>query len=291
MGWIETDGGGYTVSLDGGTVLCRNAAGRALKQVPSKLKDDAVVVRLRQLAEWLERHERECREQVDAWLVRSLPVPLELLARVWRDEAWRSALRDLVVVPVGADGAAEPERAGLLRDVDPERGAGVVDLDGDSVRLECERLLIPHPVLLDDLEELREFAVELGVEQRIEQLYREVWRRPEDAAGERWEAYAGGRFDELRHATARATALGYRVRGGQAVCALVEGGRMLEATYWLGADYPEAEAETGDLVWRGRDGRALPLAEVGPVAWSEGERMAALIHASRVVKEEQEELR
>ncbi|MFE2034329.1 DUF4132 domain-containing protein [Streptomyces scopuliridis] len=301
MGWIETTGG-YAVALDGTRVLCRNAAGRTLKQVPPKLKDDAEVVRLRQLAEWLERHGRECREQVDTWLVRSLPVPVALLARVWPDTAWQSALRDLVVAPVATDGSADTERAGFLRDADPARGLGIVDLDGDSVWLdaaEVETVLIPHPVLLEELAELREFAAELGVEQGAEQLFREVWRRPEAAEGgaggpagggtaQDWRAYADGKFAQLRHATARAVSLGYRVRGGQAVCPLVENGRQLEAAYWLGDDYPESEALTGSLEWRDTAGRRLPLAEVGPVAWSEGERMAALVYAGRVVESDEE---
>ncbi|MFE4366942.1 DUF4132 domain-containing protein [Streptomyces sp. NPDC056835] len=297
MGWIETTGG-YAVALDGTRVLCRNAAGRTLKQVPPKLKDDAEVVRLRQLAEWLGRHERECREQVDTWLVRSLPVPVALLARVWPDPAWQSALRDLVVAPVAADGSAETERAGFLRNADPARGLGIVDLDGDSVWLDAARVetvLIPHPVLLEELAELREFAAELGVEQGAEQLFREVWRRPEAAGGatgrgaaQDWRAYADGKFAQLRHATARAVSLGYRVRGGQAVCPLVENGRQLEAAYWLGDDYPESESLTGSLEWRDTAGRRLPLAEVGPVAWSEGERMAALVYAGRVIESDEE---
>ncbi|MFE4535851.1 DUF4132 domain-containing protein [Streptomyces scopuliridis] len=297
MGWVETTGG-YAVALDGTRVLCRNAAGRTLKQVPSKLRDDPEVVRLRQLAEWLERHERECREQVDTWLVRSLPVPVALLARVWPDAAWQSTLRDLVVAPVGADGSADTDRAGFLRDADPARGLGIVDLDGDSVWLEpagVETVLIPHPVLLEELAELREFAAELGVEQGAEQLFREVWRRPEATRGavaggtaQEWRAYADGKFAELRHASARAVSLGYRVRGGQAVCPLVEDGRQLEAAYWLGDDYPESETLTGSLEWRDRAGRRLPLAEVGPVAWSEGERMAALVYADRVIESDEE---
>ncbi|MEU7580927.1 DUF4132 domain-containing protein [Streptomyces sp. NPDC041068] len=181
-GWVET-AGGYAVTLDGTQVLCRNAAGRTLKQVPAKLRDDAEVVRLRQLAERLERHERECRAQVDTWLMRSLPVPARLLDRVWPDAAWQGALRDLVVAPVGADGSAVVERAGFLRDADPERGIGIVDLDGDSVRLDAEQVLIPHPALLEDLDDLREFAAELGVEQGLDQLFREVWPRPEDIDG------------------------------------------------------------------------------------------------------------
>ncbi|MER6129229.1 DUF4132 domain-containing protein [Streptomyces sp. NPDC001795] len=290
MGWIETSGG-YAVTLDGTQVRCRNAAGRTLKQVPAKLRDDAEVVRLRQLAEWLERHTQECRVQADAWLVRCLPVPAELLARVWPDTAWQTALRDLVVAPVDADGTADMERAGFLRDADPERGLGVVDLDGDSVRLDAQTVVIPHPVLLEDLEDLREFAAELGVEQAVAQLFREVWAKPEDLedGAQEWGAYANARFDQLRHATARAASFGYRVRGGYVVCPLVEDGVALEAAYWLGEDYPEYEALTGGLEWRAGDGRRLPLREVGPVAWSEGVRMAALVHAGRVVKGEDEE--
>ncbi|MFF2525430.1 DUF4132 domain-containing protein [Streptomyces liangshanensis] len=295
MGWIET-AGGYAVSLEGTRVLCRNAAGRALKQVPPKLKDDVEVVRLRQLAEWLARHEGECREQVDAWLVRSLPVPVALLARVWPDTAWQAALRDLVVAPVAGDGSADTARAGFLRDADPVKGLGIVDLDGDSVWLapaEVPSVLIPHPVLLEDLAELREFAAELKVEQGVEQLFREVWQRPERVVGATgtdtsWSAYANGKFAQLRHATGRALTLGYRVRGGQALCRLVEDGRQLEAAYWLGGDYPDAEARTGALEWRDGTGRRLPLGEVGPVAWSEGERMAALVFAGRVVESEEE---
>ncbi|WP_405684955.1 DUF4132 domain-containing protein [Streptomyces sp. NBC_01387] len=289
MGWISTSGG-YAVTLDGARLRCRNAAGRELKQVPAKLRDDAEVVRLRQLAQWLDRHERECQEQVDTWLVRSLPVPAELLARVWADTAWQGALRDLVVAPVRPDGSADVARAGFLRDADPERGIGVVDLDGDSVRLDAGAVLIPHPVLLEDLAELREFAAELGVEQGIEQLFREVWPIPAelDGAAQEWRAYADGKFEELRHATARAVSHGYRVRGGSAVCSLVEDGRPLEAAYWIGDDYPEGEACTGGLEWRGAGGRRLPLREVGPVAWSEGARMAALVYAGRVVRDESE---
>ncbi len=292
MGWIET-AGGYAVALDGSRVVCRNAAGRALKQVPGKLREDPEVVRLRQLAEWLERHERECLAQVDGWLVRSLPVPAPLLARVWPDAAWQGALRDLVVAPLAADGGPDLSRAGFLRDADAERGLGVVDLDGDSVRLAAEAVLIPHPVLLEEpaeLSELREFAAELGVTQSIGQLFREVWRRgPEvDPAALSVTAYEGGRFEQLRHATARATQHGYRVRGGAAVCQVVEDGRPVEASLWLGDDYPEAEARTGALEWTGPGGTRLRLGEVGPVAWSEGERMAAQIFAGRVENQEDE---
>ncbi|MFI1369472.1 DUF4132 domain-containing protein [Streptomyces griseochromogenes] len=282
MGWVSA--GDYEVALDGGKVVCRNAAGRRLKSVPAKLTDDPAVVRLRQLAEWLERHERTCLADVERWMVRSLPVPLTVVTRVWPDPAWQAALRDLVVT--GADGQV----AGFLRDADPERGLGLVDLDGDTVRVSPDLVRIPHPVLLDDLEELREFAVELGVGQRAQQLFREVWHRPAavDAEGTQVEEYAGGSYKELRFLHGRATQLGYRVRGGHAVCSVLEDGQGIEARVWVGDYDGWEETETGSLVWTDPAGRVLKLGQVGPVAWSEGMRMAAALYAGRDIQDEEQ---
>ncbi|MFG2882709.1 DUF4132 domain-containing protein [Streptomyces sp. NPDC048297] len=282
MGWVSA--GDYEVALDDGKVVCRNAAGRRLKSVPPKIADDPAVVGLRQLTEWLERHERQCLADVERWMVRSLPVPLGVLTRVWPDAAWQAALRDLVVT--GADGQV----AGFLRDADPERGLGLVDLDGDTVRIAPGLVRLPHPVLLDDLEELREFAVELGVEQRAQQLFREVWHRPAglDAEGMSVDEYAGGSYKELRFLHGRAAQLGYRVRGGYAVCSVLEDGRGVEARVWVGDYDGWDETETGPLAWTDPAGRTLKLGQIGPVAWSEGMRMAAALYAGRDIQDEEQ---
>jgi hypothetical protein len=96
MTWLAATGG-YQVTLVSGQVMCRNAKGKALKAVPPALKDDPTVFGLRQLNEWLSRHEAQVRDQVDRWMVRSLPVPAGVLSQVWADEVWRTALTDLVV--------------------------------------------------------------------------------------------------------------------------------------------------------------------------------------------------
>jgi hypothetical protein len=101
--------------------------------------------------------------------------------------------------------------------------------------------------------------------------------------------YAGGRFAELRHLLARAASLGYPVKGGSAVCRVFEDARTVEARSWVGAEDPYSEAETGDLVFVRANGSSIPLGEVGPVAWSEGMRMAAALYAGRVVEQSGEE--
>ncbi|MFE0605267.1 DUF4132 domain-containing protein [Streptomyces sp. NPDC058892] len=286
MAWLAA-GEGYEIALVEGRVAARSvtgrAAGRQLKTLPKALKDHPEVDRLRRLAEWLDRHEAACVAQVDAWMVSSLPVPTELLARVWPDEAWQKALRDLAVV------GDDPGEVGFLRDATAAGELKVVNLDGETVRLSPRTVTLPHPVLLPDLDDVREFAAELGIVQQVEQIHRATWRKPHDVAATATEVrdYAGGAFPTRFSLAARATALGYRVSGGYATCGVRDAGAGTgtEATVWIGEPYYDDETTTGALSWHDADGRALPLTKVGPVAWSEGMRMAAALYAGRKIEE------
>ncbi|MFG3510329.1 DUF4132 domain-containing protein [Streptomyces sp. NPDC047821] len=284
MGW-QSAGEGYEIALVGGRVTARavtgRAAGRQLKTLPKALRDHPDVDRLRRLAEWLERHEAACVAQVDAWMVSSLPVPTALLARVWPDEAWRGVLRDVAVV------GDDPDEVGFLRDATASGELRVVNLDGETVRLTAPTVTLPHPVLLPDLDDVREFAAELGIVQRVEQIHRATWRKPEDVGDQATEVreFAGGSYPNRFRLAARATALGYRITGGYATCQVRDAGRSLEAAVWIGEPYWDGDSTTGALTWQDENGRAVRLREVGPVAWSEGMRMAAALYAGRTIEE------
>jgi hypothetical protein len=286
VGWLSA-GDGYEVALVEGRVAVRatsgRAAGRRLKSLPKSLRDHPEVDRLRRLAEWLERHAAACVAQVDAWMASSLPVPTGLLGRVWADQAWRSALHDLAVV------GDDPDEVGFLRDATESGELRVVNLDGETVRLSPRTVTLPHPVLLPDLDELREFAAELGVTQQVEQIYRATWRKPDagalDAKATAVQEFSGGKYASRFGLAARATSLGYRVSGGYATCRVRDGGRTVEASVWIGEPYWDGESETGGLTWHDHEGRAMALRDVGPVAWSEGMRMASALYAGRVVEE------
>ncbi|MBR7831811.1 DUF4132 domain-containing protein [Actinospica durhamensis] len=289
MGWVAAATDGYEVAVEDAKVVCRNVSGKRLRAIPKQLKEDPVIAELRQLVDWLERHTAQCLETAERWLLRALPVPAVLIVKVWPDEAWREVLRDLVIVPVDEHGAWDLARAGFLRAAD-ERGLGVVDLDGESVRLTAARVAIPHPVLLGDLAELREFGVELEVRQSLEQLYRETWEIPADLDLKATVStrYSDAWYEQLRQLTQRTVKLGYQVSGGYAICRVHDRGDLITARVWVGSDDPSCETETGGLEFVDGEGRQLTLGQVGPVAWSEGNRMAAALYAGRKTTEEEQ---
>lgn len=274
MGWLPV-GDSYEVSLVDGKVAARSTGprvtGRPLKTLPKVLRDNPEVDRLRQLSQWLDRHAAECLSRVEAWVVSSLPVPAPLLARVWPDPAWQDALRDLVVL------GGDPAEPGFLRDVTDAGDLRVVNLDGDTVRLSPASATLPHPVHLPDVADLREFADELDVVQRIEQLHRGTWGKPADLKDR------DTTITDFRGATvpnrlaARAATLGFQVSGSQVKCRIWEAGRTVEAAMFFDEDYWDSEATLGTLSWSVVNGPTLRLTEVGPVAWSEGMRMATAL--------------
>ncbi|MFH8973632.1 DUF4132 domain-containing protein [Streptomyces sp. NPDC017890] len=287
MGWLAA-GGTYEVALVEGRVAARLASGTTpagqegeqQRSLPAEIRDRPEVVELQRFAEWLDRHAAECAAQVTDWMVSSLPVPTGLLARVWPDEAWRAALRDIVIV------GATPQEVGFLRDADDSGELRVVNLDGETVRLAAPTVTMPHPVLLPGLEELRAFAAESGMTQGVEQIHRATWSKPTGTHGgaDRITEFADAEYRSWFHLSSRATSLGYKISGSAIVDRIRDAGRVFTATVGMSDPYTEEKAWTGSLTWSDADGhRRLPLTEVGPVAWSEGMRMAAALHAGRTV--------
>lgn len=288
--WIEAPNG-YALTITDNKIQARNAKGKILKSVPAAVKKTDTFLNLDNLLTWLQAHDAECGATVEKWLLRSLPVPATVIAAVWPDETWQSWLRDLIIQPVDESGTSDAGAAGFLRDVNTTDGQisfGVVDLDGETQTIVSDEILIPHPALTEDLEDLREFAADLGIQQRFDQLQRAVYGLPVPLPDESvtvLDTWAGARFEQGRFAVGRAQSAGYNIQGGYAVTYIYEDGHLVEAQYWIGAgDNPEIDIWTGGLSWR-VDGETAPVREVGPVAYSEGVRMATHIHAGRTVEE------
>ncbi len=287
--WIEAEKD-YSLAISDGRLVCRNPKGKQLASLPKWLKDGELAGQMKSLVDWLKEHEQECRSSVELWMLRSLPVPRTVLSSVWSDLSWASTLKNLVVFPLDRRSQPDHDRSGFLRGVDAKKGIGIVDLDGETQWLKSNQVMIPHPILLNELDDFRELATELSLTQSIDQLFSQTWALGEnDSEARSVGEFSNGKFEALNHALGLCRRLGYRVQGGNATCPVWEDGRLIEGRYWVGANDPEYETWTGDLYFTDDSDRALSLNEVGPVAYSEGMRMAAAIYAKRVVKKEDDE--
>lgn len=287
-GFVDA-GNGYRLALVEGKLVCKNAQGKKLASVPKEVRESEVGEQLLELRDWLVAHDKECKAQVEEWMLRSLPTPRRVVEAVWEDEAYRAALENAVIVPLDETGARRDESCGFLRAVDPAKGIGLVTLDGETVWVSADAIVLPHPVLIDELQDFRALAVELGFAQGIAQLLRETYARPADLAADATAVrdFVGGEFAQLNHALGLCRRHGYRVSGGWAVTRVWEGGVSCEARYWIGSEDPASPTWTDELQWVSEEERSLPLSAVGPVAYSEGMRMGTRIFAGRVLPKEE----
>lgn len=285
--WLEADKE-YALGIEAGKLVCRNPAGKKLSSVPKELKESELAEQLTALCEWLADHRTECLRRAEMWMLRSLPVPCDVVRAVWPDPDWSEMLRNLIVIPADAQGKANATQTGLLRDVDPKKGIGVVDRDGETQWIAAAQILIPHPILIDGLDELREIAADMGFSQAIEQIFRPIFAASDEQKEmSRITDFSNGKFEQLNFASSLCRRLGFPVRGGYACSKIWENAKPVEARYWIGDEYPEAETYTGELIFVDSDQTPQKIANVGRVTLSEGVRMAAQIFAKRKVEKQE----
>jgi len=285
--WLDA-ANSYKLGILNGKVACKNPKGTVLSSLPASLKEDPITDQLQALVGWLEEHQLECLHTVERWMLRSLVIPSQTLFEVWRDPDWRSAMIHLAIAPASSKGKIDTDNIGLLKDVDPPKGLGVVDVDGESKWLRSPNIAFVHPTLIGELDDLRELATDLAIAQPIEQLYRPVYSpTPAQLSLNAILDYQDGKFEQLNYALGHCKRWGYPVRGGYAICKVWEGESPFEARYYIGSEHPESETLTGDLIFVNAKQQAVPIREVGPVTFSEGMRMAAAIYAKRKVEKQE----
>jgi hypothetical protein len=288
-GWIDA-GTGHELSIESGAIVARKN-GKRLGSVPKSVRESEPAERLAAAVEFLEEHARTCVATVETWMLRSLATPRRALEAVFADDAWRTALADAWVIPLDRHGRADPAAGGFLKAVDRTKGVGVVDRDGETTWIDTDQIMVPHPILLDAVDDLRSMAVELGVSQGISQLFRETFTRPTVAPADpaAIDRFAGGEFAMLSAAMGTAKRLGYRVIGGSASTRVLERGRFIEARYYLGDGDPMDTTETGELTWLDDNQKQVPVLDVPSVAFSEGMRMASAIYAKRKTEDQDDD--
>lgn len=199
-----------------------------------------------------------------------------------------------------ADAVVEHDGSvGLLRAAGDD-GLSLVDLDGETVTVPVDDATVvslPHPVLMAELADWREFSVELGVRRGFDQLFRDTYAKPADEAGRR---AAMEKYRDVKYG--RANALVGRSRGGGFSIDFPEGvnGIYVDVTEDVGGQRVETTAtlgiaedyEGGATMWElyfFRDGHLVKSADVGPVTWSEGVRMAEFVYGGRTIETEEKQ--
>ena len=99
VSWIPADKD-YALALIDGKVVGRNPKGAKLSSVPPWLKETELAQQLGSLKDWLAEHDKQSLATVELWMLRSLPVPRDVLAAIWPDPAWQSILMNAVVCSV-----------------------------------------------------------------------------------------------------------------------------------------------------------------------------------------------
>lgn len=285
--WIDGPNS-YKLGIQNGKVVCQNAKGNQLASLPAALKEDPTTDQLQALVTWLEDHRLECLHTVERWMLRSLIIPRQTLVEVWPDPDWRAALENMVIAPATSGGKVDRDQYGLLKNADANKGVGVIDVDGESKWLKSPCVAFLHPILIGELDDLRDLANDLGVVQLVEQLYRPVFRpATQQLPLTSISDYENGEFEQLNFALGVCKRLGYPVRGGYATCKVWEGTSPLEARYYVGSESPESQTFTGDLIFVDDKQQAIAIRDVGPVTFSEGVRMASSIYAKRKVEKKE----
>src|SRR5438034_323887 len=80
--WLDSDKN-YALGIEAGKLVCRNPAGKKLSSVPKELKESELAEQLTSLCEWLADHRTECLRRVETWMLRSLPVPCDVVRALW----------------------------------------------------------------------------------------------------------------------------------------------------------------------------------------------------------------
>ncbi|MER5887056.1 DUF4132 domain-containing protein [Streptomyces sp. NPDC001941] len=291
--------GDYELGLDAydepkPAVLCRRTStGRELKKVPAALKGDPHLAGLTALADWIGDHAEEARARVEHWMTQSLPVPAELIRQVWPDPYWRRALRLAVLAPY-EDGAPDTARAGLLLDAPAHGGLALTGLDGD-LGVSDTTVAVLHPALLDPrgtgrLAKWRELLDRFGGEQRIEQLRRAVFVRPDSSPAPhphvqrlQIRAFDGVEYDSGARFERVVSRFGGRIAGEQARFGFSERGQGFGLTLDLRYQGPFSGVNVHDFWWTRTRGRFGPGAfdAIPHVVWSEGLRAMAAVYDER----------
>lgn len=225
------------------------------------------------VSRWLVDRDAICADEIVEWMVQGTSLSISELASRWTDRDWAWALSDLIVEAVDENSdSGEPLVRGFLRGVSAGRGVGIFGLDGTTQWVHFPRWAITHPAHLIPRQAWRVLALEAGIEQHIDQLQRAVFVRDRSVHADGDTVAVVAPSDARDAAGDAAGAAADDAAGGAADATRIE--PFWQDGSWLEAHIADTPAGRR-LSFHDEDGRAVQLAAVGDVVWSEAVRLAA----------------
>ncbi|MDB4994521.1 MAG: hypothetical protein JWM74_1953 [Myxococcaceae bacterium] len=168
---------GYTVSFgeDDGEVIIQDAKGKRLKSVPPKLRKTDDYQSLMRGRKDDRARGRRARRVLEDRMISGSPISAAEVAWLVEDAAFAELLQGLVLVPRGgANGKQAAAQSGVLASWDASRGLGFLPLDYDARWTGWLDVEIAHPMKLGDVTPWQDLLVDLGMQQGLVQVFREV---------------------------------------------------------------------------------------------------------------------
>lgn len=278
---------GYTIRFgDDEEVIITDAKGKRLKSVPSKLRQTDDYQSLMRGRKDDRGRGKKAKRVLEDRMISGAPLTADEVAWLVQDDAFEEYFKGLVVIPKGA---ADPV---VLVAWDAQRGLGILPLDYDSRWIGWHDIDIPHPSKIRDVSAWQDMLVDLGLQQALVQVFREVKTVPV-AQRQLFECTMLANR-ETRSAASMERILmddGWITRRGHAKRTLslreASGVTTVEAWFDYGEYYmPSDETTTGAFGVNDDKGRPLRMNDVPPVLLGEIIRSLEVACASAGAKKD-----
>lgn len=160
---------GYTVRFgDEDEVIISDEKGKRLKSVPAKLRQTDEYQALMRGRKDDRSRGKKAKHMLEGRMISGAPMNADEVGWLVQDEAFAEYIKGLVVTPKDGSGS------GVIVGWDAARGLGLLPLDYDARWVGWLDVDVPHPSKLSDVAAWQDLLVDLGMQQSLVQIFREV---------------------------------------------------------------------------------------------------------------------
>ena len=184
---------GYAVTVgDDGELVVTDSRGKKLKNPPDKLRKHEDYQALMRGRKDDRARVARARRVLEERMISGASLAGDELAWLLEDDAFAPLLRGALLRPVD-----RPRDAGLLLGWDAARGLGLLPADYDARWLGWSTVEVVHPMKLGEVTPWQDLLIDVGMQQELVQVFREVKNVPTAQRNLTESLHAGGAGDAL----------------------------------------------------------------------------------------------